>query len=85
VASIRFVEAIGIRPSVTLDVSGTPCCHCGITIFDTLRLHDGPIVEKYVLIEQKEVVINVNTKSELEIAERLLVESAENLAKDRCL
>jgi adenosylcobinamide-phosphate guanylyltransferase len=79
----RFVEATGVRPSVILDFQGIQCCHAGITLYDSRQFQAGlSIPEEYVLMNQLEIAVNVNTKEELEIARRLLVERTKNLAKD---
>lgn len=67
-----FVESIGVKPSVVFG----RYCHSGITIFDTARVADGgETVERYVVMNRKEIALNVNTKEELELAE-LLVQRA---------
>ena len=65
----RFVEGIGVKPSIVLD----QYCHSGITIFDTRAVGTGPVQECYLEMNRKEIALNVNTKKELELAEKLLV------------
>ena len=64
-----FVEGIGVKPSVVLD----QFCHSGITIFNTMAVDTEPVKEHYIIMNRKEIAINVNTKEELELAEKLLV------------
>jgi GTP:adenosylcobinamide-phosphate guanylyltransferase len=64
-----FVEGIGVKPSVVLD----QFCHSGITIFNTMAVDTEPAKEHYIIMNRKEIAINVNTKEELELAEKLLV------------
>lgn len=64
-----FVESIGVEPSVVFG----RYCHSGITIFDTARVAgEGETVERYVVMNRKEIALNVNTKEELELAELLV-------------
>ncbi|MFL6503735.1 MAG: NTP transferase domain-containing protein [Nitrososphaera sp.] len=65
----RFVERIGVKPSIVLD----QLCHSGITIFNTTTIGTEPVEERYLVMNQKEIAINVNTKEEMELAEKLLV------------
>lgn len=64
-----FVEAIGVMPSVVLD----QYCHSGITIFNTMNVGTEPVEEHYLIMNRKEIALNVNTKEELELAKKLLV------------
>lgn len=64
-----FVEGIGVKPSIVLN----QYCHSGITIFNTMVVGAEPVEERYLVMNRKEIAINVNTKEELELAEKLLV------------
>jgi adenosylcobinamide-phosphate guanylyltransferase len=64
-----FVEAIGVKPSIVLD----QYCHSGITIFNTMGVGTKPVEEHYLIMNRKEIALNVNTKEELELAKKLLV------------
>lgn len=65
-----FVEEIGVKPSIVLM---NQYCHSGITIFNTTAVGTEPVKERYIVMNRKEIALNVNTKEELELAERLLV------------
>jgi adenosylcobinamide-phosphate guanylyltransferase len=67
----EFVEGMGVKPSVVFD----RYCHSGITIFDTANVAGETVQERYVVMNRKEIALNVNTKEELELAE-LLVQRA---------
>lgn len=64
-----FVEGIGAKPSIVLN----EYCHSGITIFNTMVVGAEPLEERYLVMNRKEIALNVNTKEELELAEKLLV------------
>lgn len=72
----EFVERIGIAPSVIVTYAGRDYCHSGITIFDTSKLTEGILNEEYVIMNRMELAVNVNTKEELELAEKLLIQRA---------
>lgn len=72
----EFVKGVGAKPSVTLD---DKYCHSGVTIFDTSSIKSGEVEEVYLLMNRKEIAVNVNTKEELELA-GLLVQRAQDLA-----
>ncbi len=64
-----FVQELGVKPSVVVD----EYCHSGITVFDTKQI--GPhMTERYVKINLVEIAVNVNTKEEKDLAEKLLVQ-----------
>ncbi len=65
-----FVESIGVKPSIVLN----QYCHSGITIFNTMAVGTEPVEEDYLVMNRKEIALNVNTKEELELAEKLLVQ-----------
>jgi adenosylcobinamide-phosphate guanylyltransferase len=65
-----FVEGIGVKPSIVLN----QYCHSGITIFNTMAVGGTETAEeRYLVMNRKEIALNVNTKEELELAEKLLV------------
>lgn len=68
----EFSENLGVKPSVVFG----RYCHSGITFFDTARVVGKMVQERYVVMNRKEIALNVNTKEELELAERLLVQRA---------
>lgn len=68
----EFAENLGVKPSV---VFGS-YCHSGVTVFDTARVVGKEVRERYVVMNRKEIALNVNTKEVLELAERLLVQRA---------
>ena len=65
-----FVEKIGVKPSIVLM---NQYCHSGITIFNTMAVGTEPVKERYIVMNRKEIALNVNTKEELELAEKLLI------------
>ena len=67
-----FVKNIGVKPSVVFG----QYCHSGITVFDTARVAGGTVQEHYVVMNRKEIALNVNTIEELEHAKKLLVQGA---------
>lgn len=64
-----FVERTGAKPSIVVD----QYCHSGITIFNTMSVGTEPVEEYYLVMNRKEIALNVNTKEELELAKKLLV------------
>jgi len=68
----EFVENLGVKPSVVFG----RYCHSGITVFDTIRVVGHTVQERYVVMNRKEIALNVNTKEEWELAEKLLVQRA---------
>ena len=65
----EFVERTGAKPSIVVD----QYCHSGITIFNTMPVGTEPVEEYYLVMNRKEIALNVNTKEELELAKKLLV------------
>ena len=65
-----FVEEIGVKPSIVLM---NQYCHSGITIFNSMVVSTEPVKEHYLVMNRKEIALNVNTKEELELAEKLLI------------
>ena len=63
-----FVERTGAKPSIVVD----QYCHSGITIFNTMSVGTETVEEYYLVMNRKEIALNVNTKEELELAKKLL-------------
>jgi len=73
VSDKRFVTSMGINPSVIVRFNSMQYCHTGISIFNSSKIRDtGPIDEHYVVINQKGVAVNVNTRSDFETAQKLM-------------
>jgi GTP:adenosylcobinamide-phosphate guanylyltransferase len=72
-----FVEKHGITASVVIaSVEATHYCHSGISIIDCSKLKFGcSLIEYYIIMNEIEIAFNVNTKRELELAERILENS----------
>jgi GTP:adenosylcobinamide-phosphate guanylyltransferase len=68
----EFVQGMGVKPSIVLT---NQYCHSGVTIFNTMAVGGDtePVKERYLVMNRKEIALNVNTKEELELAERLLL------------
>ena len=69
----HFVENIGITPSIVFKIGAHQYCHSGIIIFNSPRVKEYQKIKEYfILMNKKEIAVNVNTLRELQIAERLL-------------
>lgn len=73
VSDKQFVVDMGVKPSLVLSINSKEYCHTGITIVDSSKVKGiATLKEYYVIMNEREIVVNVNTRRELEIAERLL-------------
>jgi len=69
----KFVVNMGIKPSHVLNINSKEYCHTGISIIDSSKVKGlNTLKEYFIIMNEKEIAVNVNTKAELEIAERLL-------------
>src|SRR5918911_4545114 len=69
----RFVTDIGINPSITVRIDSRQYCYSGISIIDSSKACRGAkIDEHYMIMNQRGVAVNVNTRSDFEIAEMLI-------------
>jgi adenosylcobinamide-phosphate guanylyltransferase len=68
-----FVKSFDIFPSSILTIDEKKYCYSGIVIVDTSKHKtNSKLEENYLIMNEKEVAINVNTVAELRTAERLL-------------
>jgi adenosylcobinamide-phosphate guanylyltransferase len=68
-----FVRNFDIFPSSIVTIGGKKYCYSGIVIVDTSKHKtNSKLEENYLVVNEKEVAINVNTVVELKTAERLL-------------
>jgi adenosylcobinamide-phosphate guanylyltransferase len=68
-----FVKSFDILPSSILTIGEKKYCYSGIVIIDTSKHKtNSKLEESYLIMNEKEVAINVNTVLELRTAERLL-------------
>jgi GTP:adenosylcobinamide-phosphate guanylyltransferase len=74
VCAKEFVISLGIKPSIRVCINSAEYCHTGISMIDSAKIHpDVSVVERYIIINQTGVAVNVNTRSDLEAAERLIM------------
>ena len=77
VSDKRFVTSLGINPSIIVRINARQYCHTGISIFDSSKICGTDRVdEHYVVINEKGVAVNVNTRSDFEIAQKLMSKGA---------
>jgi GTP:adenosylcobinamide-phosphate guanylyltransferase len=69
-----FVISLGIKPSITLCINSTEYCLTGISMIDSTKIHSAvSLPERYIIMNQTGVAVNVNTRSDLQAAERLMM------------
>jgi adenosylcobinamide-phosphate guanylyltransferase len=70
----QFVEDLGIKPSVIICLRKLEYCHSGISIIDSSKLKSNncKLKESYIIMNEKEIAVNVNTGTDLEVAKLLL-------------
>ena len=69
----RFVTDIGLNPSITVHIDSRDYCYSGISVIDSSKARRGAkIDESYLIMNQIGVAVNVNTRSDFEIAEMLV-------------
>jgi adenosylcobinamide-phosphate guanylyltransferase len=73
VSETGFVRSFDILPSSVLTIGAKEYCRSGIVLIDSSRYKtDSELEEYYLIMNEKEIVININTIAEFDIAERLL-------------
>lgn len=73
VIDTESVESIGIQPSFSIEIEGTPWVLSGLCISDRKKTLDGKYLsENYYKTDRIDLAVNVNTKEELAIARRLV-------------
>lgn len=75
-APYSLLVSLGISPTYSLPVNGVKSVFCGVSVLDRLdMLSMKSLSEGYVLTENIELIININTIIELKIAEEVLTSS----------
>lgn len=68
---LNVYQKMGIQPSYVFDVDRKQLVPIGLNIIDGTKV-DEPVLEETVLVtESEELVVNVNTAQELEVASRI--------------
>ena len=72
----QFVENLGIKPSISFTYRKKEYCYSGIIIFNPSKISDlaNNVPENYIIKNQIGVAINVNEKTDLEVAKRIMKE-----------
>ena len=63
----NFVKSLGIRPSISFKFNDLDYCYSGVSIFNTSKIrYNENIKETYMILNNKEVAVNINEKDDLE-------------------
>jgi len=66
--SKKFLDLIGIKPEYLVNYNGKECAFTGISIVNPKAIVGiGPVEESYIVIDDKRIAINLNTKSDYEL------------------
>lgn len=70
----NFVESLGITPSVSFMYRNKEYCYSGIGIFNPIKILDleDNIPERFIIQNLIGVAVNVNEKTDLEVAKRIM-------------
>jgi GTP:adenosylcobinamide-phosphate guanylyltransferase len=68
-----FVRCLGIKPSIVFNIGKQEYCHSGIMIIDSSKSKTQQNLDEYYLVmNEKEIAINVNTPMDLNVAKKLI-------------
>ena len=68
-----FVRCLGIKPSIVFNIGKQEYCHSGIMIIDSSKSRTQQKLDEYYLVmNEKEIAINVNTPMDLNVAKKLI-------------
>ncbi|WP_400207687.1 NTP transferase domain-containing protein [Candidatus Methanomassiliicoccus intestinalis] len=71
-----LLTSLGIKPTYSLPVENVQAVFCGVSVLDRLdMLSMKSLTEGYMLTENMDLILNVNTTNELKIAEEVLTSS----------
>jgi len=66
--SKKFLDLIGIKPEYLVNYNGKECAFTGISIVNPKAIVGiEPVQESYIVIDDKRIAINLNTKSDYEL------------------
>ncbi|NHI04199.1 hypothetical protein DYY67_1057 [Candidatus Nitrosotalea sp. TS] len=66
--SKKFLDLIGVKPEYLVNYNGEECAFTGISIVNPkIIVGMEPVQESYVVIDDKRVAINLNTKSDCDL------------------
>ena len=68
-----FVRRLGVKPSIVFNIGKQEYCHSGIMIIDSSKSKTQQNLDEYYLVmNEKEIAINVNTPMDLNVAKKLI-------------
>jgi adenosylcobinamide-phosphate guanylyltransferase len=69
----RIVRSLGVAPSFSLEVEGSEVVLCGVSVVDREQVLSGEMLSQgYLVTENEQFALNVNTRDELRNAEQML-------------
>jgi adenosylcobinamide-phosphate guanylyltransferase len=68
-----IVRSLGVVPSFTLEVEGSEVVLCGVSVVDRELILSGELVSQgYLVTDNEQFALNVNTRDDLRNAEQML-------------
>lgn len=81
VSPLRDVLKVGLKPSCFIKHRGRTYVPCGVNVLDAGCM-DEPFIEQEVMVTSDlRMMVNVNSRSDLEVAERLLLKRRSRLSR----
>jgi adenosylcobinamide-phosphate guanylyltransferase len=79
VAPFEKYTKLGLRPDYILNMNGTPVVPVGVNIIEGTKIDDPQLDQVFLLTEEVESVININTVHDLTVAERTFSQNMKGL------
>jgi adenosylcobinamide-phosphate guanylyltransferase len=76
VAPLELKVKLGIGSEYIFDLNGNKVVPVGINAIDGRKINDYELEQEIFLMDRQEIAVNINTPSELDLAKRLLKDSA---------
>ena len=66
--SKKFLNSLGLESNLLINSGGIDCVHTGISIINADKIQNlGPVKENYIILDDKRIAFNLNTKKDYEL------------------
>jgi len=66
--SKKFLNSLGLESNLLINSGDIDCVHTGISIINADKIHNlDPVKENYIILDDKRIAFNLNTKKDYEL------------------
>lgn len=63
----KFLDSLGLSPGTCVEHEGVRCAYTGISLVNAQHIGDGEVAESFLVLDDRRVAFNMNTRNDYEL------------------